>query len=88
MFCSLYLSSIAVTGHYAHWRPAVNALRDAIAAAHKAPLNTPLVAFNNDQATTLADVQGVLEAALKRLQEWRGVRRQHDHTAARILARW
>jgi len=68
MFCTLYLSSLEVAGYYAHFRPAIDAVRDAILAARKRPAPAPLVSFNNDSTTSLTDVQGVLESALKRLQ--------------------
>ena len=35
MFCSLYLSSLDVAGYYSHNRPAINAVREAIAAVRK-----------------------------------------------------
>jgi len=68
MFCSVYLSSLEVAGYYAHWRPAVNALRTAIIVALKRRSPGLLVAFNNDSTTTLADVQGVLDGAMTRIQ--------------------
>jgi hypothetical protein len=68
MFCALYLSSVAVAGDYAHFRPAMNAVRQAINAASTRRLRHPLVDFNNEPTTTLNDVQGVLDAALKRIQ--------------------
>ena len=68
MFCALYFSSIAVAGHYAHFRPAMNAVRQAINAASSRRLRHPLVDFNNEPTTTLSDVQGVLDAAQKSIQ--------------------
>ena len=69
MFCALYLASVEFAGDYAHFRPAMNAVRDAIASAAKRPLRHPLVDFNNDPTTSLRDVHAVLDAALKRVQE-------------------
>jgi hypothetical protein len=69
MFCAVYLSSLEVAGYYVHWRPAVNALRPAIAAVWKRRAPGMLVAFNNDSTTTLADVQAVLDGALTRIQD-------------------
>ena len=69
MFCALYLASVELAGDYAHFRPAMNAVRDAIASAAKRPLRHPLVDFNNDPTTSLRDIHAVLDAALKRVQE-------------------
>ena len=68
MFCSLYLSSLDVTGYYAHARPAIDAVRQAIFALGRRLPPGILVSFNNDSTTALTDVQGVLEGALKRIQ--------------------
>jgi hypothetical protein len=67
MFCAVYLASVQVAGYYAHFRPAVNAVRSAIAARSKKPYRHPLVDFNNDSATSLADVHAVLDAALAKV---------------------
>ena len=64
MFCALYLASIAVAGDYAHFRPAINAVRQALTAASKKSYRHPLVDFNNDPTRTLGEVQAVLDAAL------------------------
>ena len=68
MFCSLYLSSLEVAGYYAHTRPAIDAVRQAIFALRKRFPPGILVSFNNDSTTTLTGVQGVLESALQRIQ--------------------
>lgn len=64
MFCAIYLASIETAGDYAHFRPAINAVREAVAAAGMHQYRHPLVEFNNDSSTTLSDVQGVLDSAL------------------------
>src|SRR4029079_203426 len=64
MFCAVYLASIGVAGEYFHFRPAANAVRQAVTAAVKRQYRHPLVDFNNDSLTTLRDVQGVLDAAI------------------------
>jgi len=64
MFCALYLASIEVDGGYAHFRPAINAVREAVATASARPYRHPLVDFNNDSTQTLANVQAVLDSAL------------------------
>jgi len=64
MFCAVYLASIEVSGEYFHFRPAANAVRQAVAAAVKRQYRHPLIDFNNDSLTTLRDVQAVLDAAI------------------------
>jgi len=64
MFCAIYLASLRVAGDYAHFRPAVNAVRQSVNAASKRPYRHPLVDFNNDSFTTLRDVLNVLDSAL------------------------
>jgi hypothetical protein len=71
MFCALYLASIAVAGDYAHFRPAMNAVRQAVDAASPSPYRHPLVDFNNDPRRTLDQIQAVLDAALALVSNWR-----------------
>lgn len=68
LFCALYLASIDVVGDYAHFRPAVNAVRTALEEVSKKDYRHPLVDFNNDPATKLADVWRTLDRALDLLE--------------------
>lgn len=68
MFCALHLASLQVAGDYAHFRPAVNSVRQALGAATKKAYRHPLVDFNNDTATTLRDVRAVLDSAIAIVQ--------------------
>lgn len=71
MFCALYSASVSAAGAHWHFRPAMNAVREAIASASKRPLQHPLVDFNNEPTRKLIDVQSVLDAALKSIQDRR-----------------
>lgn len=64
MFCAVYLASLEIGGDYFHFRPAVNALRQAVNDSSERRYRHPLIDFNNDESVTLADVHGVLDAAL------------------------
>ena len=64
MFCALYRASLEVVGDYAHFRPAINSVRQALGAASKKAYRHPLVDFNNDAATTLRGVRNVLDSAI------------------------
>ncbi len=64
MFCALYFSSIEAAADYAHFRPAMEAVRGTLAAASQKKYRHPLVDFNNDQSRALSEVQAVLDAAL------------------------
>lgn len=68
MFCAVYLASLDVVGVYAHFRPAINAVRSAVSAQSNRGYRHPLVDFNNDPATSLAGVQAVLDEALAALR--------------------
>lgn len=74
MFCALYLASLEVSGDYAHFRPAINAVRQAVATASKGSYRHPLVDFNNDPARVLDDVHAVLNAALLIVEQERAKR--------------
>jgi hypothetical protein len=87
MFCALYLSSLEVAGYYAHFRPAIDAVREAIIAARRRPAPAPLVSFNNDSTTSLTDVQGVLESALKRLQGQPATKGNVESQATQLVVR-
>jgi len=63
MFCALYLASLVIAGDYAHFRPAVSAVRQSITAAGRT-YRHPLVDFNNDPARSLADIHAALDSAL------------------------
>lgn len=69
LFCALYDASVAIAGEYWHGRPAVNAVRQAIAAAGKGALQHPLTDFNNQPTTTLRDVQSVFDAAIREIEQ-------------------
>jgi hypothetical protein len=64
MFCALYRASEEVAGDYAHFRPAIDAVRQSVARLGRSYLH-PLVDLNNDPGTTLSDVQSVLTSALE-----------------------
>ena len=64
MFCALYQATLTVSGDYAHFRPAVNAVRRAIADRGTQGYRHPLVDFNNAPGRTLSDVQAILDSAL------------------------
>ena len=63
MFCAVYLASVNLTSDYAHFRPALNAVRSAVLATGK-EYRHPLVDFNNDTSRTLPEVLSVLDAAI------------------------
>jgi len=68
LFCALYDASVAEAGEYWHGRPAINAVRDGVAAASKRPLRHPLFDINSDPTTTLTTLQNILADAEKRVQ--------------------
>jgi hypothetical protein len=73
LFCTLYFASVAAAGDYAHFRPAVEAVRQAIVSARgRGVYRHPLVDFNNDPSTSLQDVHGVLEMAVQLIRKQRG----------------
>lgn len=80
MFCAVYLASLQVSGDYFHFRPAVNAVRWAAGDSSRERYRHPLIEFNNDPTVTLANVQGVLDAALG------SVRAERDKCAKACLA--
>ena len=63
MFCALYFASIDVAGDYAHFRPAINAVREAVASSTIRTYPHPLVDFNNESSRTLTDIYAVLDFA-------------------------
>ena len=72
LFCALYFASVAAAGDYAHFRPAVEVVRQAIVSARGKDLyRHPLVDFNNDPRTTLPDVQAVLDMAVQLIRKQR-----------------
>jgi hypothetical protein len=72
LFCALYFASVATAGDYAHFRPAVEAVRQAIVSARGRGLyRHPLVDFNNDPRTTLPDVHAVLDMAVQLIRKQR-----------------
>jgi hypothetical protein len=64
VFCATYVASVEIAGDYAHFRPAVNAVRQALGAASKQRYRHPLIDFNNDSSTTLRDVHDVFDSAI------------------------
>ena len=73
LFCALYFASVVAAGDYAHFRPAVEAVRQAIASVRgRGVYRHPLVDFNNDPRTTLQDVHGVLDMAVQLVRKQRG----------------
>jgi len=73
LFCTLYFASVAAAGDYAHFRPAVEAVRQAIVSARgRGVYRHPLVDFNNDLRTTLQDVHAVLDMAVQLIRKQRG----------------
>ena len=73
LFCALYFASVAAAGDYAHFRPAVEAVRQAIVSARgRGVYRHPLVDFNNDPRTTLQDVHAVLDMAVQLIRKQRG----------------
>ncbi len=73
LFCTLYFASVAAAGDYAHFRPAVEAVRQAIVLARgRGVYRHPLVDFNNDPRTTLHDVHAVLDMAVQVIRRQRG----------------
>jgi hypothetical protein len=72
LFCALYFASVAAAGDYAHFRPAVEVVRQAIVSARgKGLYRHPLVDFNNDSRTTLPDVHAVLDMAVQLIRKQR-----------------
>ena len=70
LFCSLHVASVVAAGDYAHFRPAVEAVRQAIRSARGTGVyRHPLVDFNNDPRTTLQDVHAVLDMAVQLIQK-------------------
>ena len=65
LFCALYLASLDVVGDYAHFRPAVNAIRDAVAQFSKNPYRHPLVEFTNDPGNDIHAVWRVVDRAIE-----------------------
>ncbi len=72
LFCALHEASVAVDGEYWHGRPAVNAVRAAIAeaitASGAARPRHPLTDFNSAPTTRLRDVQQVFDRAVERIE--------------------
>lgn len=68
LFCALHEASVSVDGEYWHGRPAVNAVRSAIAeaitASGAARPRHPLTDFNSQPRTRLRDVQLVFDRAI------------------------
>ena len=75
LFCALYLASIAVTGDYAHFRPAVEAVRGALTRVSRKQYRHPLVEFNNDPDNTIRDIHRALELAIQLVEAQRVKRR-------------
>lgn len=64
LFCALERASRDVTGEYRHRRTALQEARFAVEAATQGrDYDHRLMDFNNDPATTLQDVRGVIESA-------------------------
>lgn len=64
LFCALQESATAVTGGVHYRQPALQAAREAVDAAYTGQIGKHrLMEFNNDPATTLAQVRLVLQAA-------------------------
>ena len=76
LFCALYLASIDATGDYAHFRPAVNAVRAALAQVSNKQYRHPLVDFNNDRENDISDVLGTLDLAIKLVETRRATPKQ------------
>jgi hypothetical protein len=66
MFCAIYLASVEIAGDYAHFRPAVNAVRQAVPRGRE--YRHPLIDFNNDSSTTLTRVHALLDGAAAALR--------------------
>lgn len=69
MFCAVYVASLEVAGDYAHFRPAINAVRVAVGSASKRTYRHPLIGFNNDSLTSLQDLHAVLDSATASVQK-------------------
>lgn len=65
LFCAAYLASMEVVGDYAHFRPAMTAIREALATVARQRYRHPLVDFNNDPGTNLDQVHATLDLALQ-----------------------
>jgi hypothetical protein len=63
MFCALYFASIDTAGDYAHFRPAINAVREAVASSTIRTYSHPIVDFNNESSRTLTDIYAALDFA-------------------------
>jgi hypothetical protein len=68
VFCALYFSSVEVAGDYAHFRPAMTAVRQAIGLASHRQYRHPLVDFNNDSTRTHQDILNMLGSALSDIE--------------------
>lgn len=80
LFCALYKASIEVGGSYQHRRTALQEVRFAIEDKTRGrAYQHRLSDFNNDQATTLADIRAVLAAARLQIE-----RRLADQAACKL----
>lgn len=69
LFCALQQATTEVSGGVHYRQPALQAARQEVAAVYGNHVSKHrLMEYNNDPATTLADVQGVLEAAQAKLE--------------------
>lgn len=71
LFCALYMASMDVSGDYAHFRPAINAVRNALARVSNQQYRHPLVDFNNDPENDLRDMWSALDLAVELIQAQR-----------------
>jgi hypothetical protein len=71
LFCALYIATIEVTGDYAHFRPAIDAIRQSIHGSYR----HPLVDFNNAPGRTLTEILSVVDTALALAQRNRSIDR-------------
>lgn len=89
MFCAVYVAALRRVGRYDHFRPAVNALRNAIDARGER-YRHPLVDFNNAPSRSLVEVQAVLDSALAavvRERDARGTGRRPNAACGRACLR-
>jgi hypothetical protein len=74
LFCAVYLASIDVAGDYAHFRPAIAAIREALAVVTAKAYRHPLIDFNNDPVTRLEQIHATFDLAVQLVEEQRSAR--------------
>ena len=68
LFCAFYVASNEIAGEFFVWRPAGAALQAAIRTVSPRRYQHPLTDFNNDSLVSFAQVQEVLDDAIRRVE--------------------